>query len=51
MVELACLGIVWVILNVVDKFRTKEDLGDLIVWPVAATLFVVPIWLALAGYF
>jgi len=48
MVELACLGFVWIVLNVVDKWRTRENLGDLIVWPVAATLFVAPIWIAVA---
>lgn len=48
MVELACLGFVWVALNVVDKWRTRENLGDLIVWPVAAILFVAPAWIAAA---
>lgn len=49
MVELMCLGVVWVVLNVVDKWRTRENLGDLIVWPVAVALFVAPIWIAVAA--
>jgi hypothetical protein len=48
MVELICLGVVWVILCVVDKWRSKEDLIDLIIWPVAAVLFVAPIWIAVS---
>ena len=50
MVELVCLGCVWVILSVIDRIRAKEGLGDLVVWPVAAILFVAPIWIAAALY-
>jgi len=51
MVELACLWLVWVVLNDAGKWRTRENLGDLIIWSAVigsavAILFVTPGWVA-----
>lgn len=46
MVELIALVIVWVVLNVCEKLYTPGERGDIIIWVVAAALFIVPIWIA-----
>jgi hypothetical protein len=43
MVELLCLGVVWLSLSVGDKLRNPEERGDLVVWAGMAALFVLPI--------
>jgi len=45
-VELAALVIVWIVLNVCEKLYTPGERLDLIVWAVAAVLFIAPIWIA-----
>jgi hypothetical protein len=47
MVELICLGVVWITLRVVDKLRNLEERGDLVIWAGMAGLFVLPSLIAI----
>ncbi len=46
MVELMCLGFVWLAISVGDKLRNPEERSDLFAWTGMAVLFVLPILIA-----